>query len=171
PASAVSSAWAVPDRASIEAAGANLTRARKAADEARDELSRGIDPIDARRSEREAQRKAASEAKAQADAAATTLRGYARIYHEKHVEPLRTFKHARQWINRIEQHVPASLLDMSIDRVTAVDLLDELVPILRKVPETGSQRIGASSRELLGQAQLIGWQLRGRGRAGRSWCR
>jgi len=68
----------------------------------------------------------------------------ARAYHEKHVEPPRTFKHARQWINRIEQHVPASLLDMSIDRVTAVDLLDELVPILRKVPETGSQRIGAS---------------------------
>jgi hypothetical protein len=95
----------------------------------------------------------------------------ARAYHEKHVEPPRTFKHAQQWINRIEQHMPAPLLDMSIDRVTAVDLLDELVPILRKVPETGSQRIGACSRELLGQAQLIGWQLRVRDRAVRSWCR
>src|SRR6266404_404991 len=48
----------------------------------------------------------------------------ARAYHEKHVESPRTFKHARQWINRIEQHMPAPLLDMSIDRVTAVDLLD-----------------------------------------------
>ena len=127
------------DRNSIEAAGASLTRARKAADEARDEVSRGADPIDARRSEREAQRKAASQAKAQADAAATTLRGYARIYHEKHVEPLRTVKHAQQWINSIEQHVPAALLDASIDRINAVDLLDQLVPILRKVPETGSR--------------------------------
>jgi len=127
------------DRASIDAAGASLTRARKAADEARDELGRGIDPIDARRSERESQLKAASQAKAEANAAATTLRGYARIYYERHVEPLRTFKHARQWINSIEQHVPAALLDTSIDRVTAVDLLDELVPILRKVPETGSR--------------------------------
>lgn len=127
------------DRASIEEAGASLTRARKAADEARDELSRGIDPIDARRGEREAQRKAENQARAQADAAATTLRGYARIYHEKHVEPLRTVKHARQWINSIEQHVSAALLDTTIDRINAVDLLDELVPILRKVPETGSR--------------------------------
>jgi len=62
----------------------------------------------------------------------------ARLSRE-HVEPPRTFKHARQWINSIEQHVPASLLDMSIDRVTAVNLLDELVPIPRKVPETGSR--------------------------------
>jgi len=127
------------DRASIEAAGASLTRARKAAEEVREELACGIDPIDARRAEHEARREATSQAKAQADAAGTTLRGYARIYHEKHVEPLRTVKHAQQWINSIEQHVPASLLDTSIDRVTAVDLLDELVPILRKVPETGSR--------------------------------
>jgi hypothetical protein len=102
----------------------HVTRARKAADEARDEVSRGIDPIDARRSEREAQRKGASQAKAQADAAETTLRGYARIYHEKHVEPLRTVKHAQQWINSIEQHVSASLLDTTIDRITAGDLLN-----------------------------------------------
>jgi len=45
----------------------------------------------------------------------------------------------QQWINSIEQHVPAALLDTSIDRINAVDLLDELVPILRKVPETGSR--------------------------------
>ena len=62
----------------------------------------------------------------------------ARLSRE-HVEPPRTFKRAQQWINSIEQHVPASLLDMSIDRVTAVNLLDELVPIPRKVPETGSR--------------------------------
>jgi len=72
-------------------------------------------------------------------ASRVTLRRYARAYHEKHVEPLRTVKHARQWINSIEQHVSASLLDTTIDRINAVDLLDELVPILRKVPETGSR--------------------------------
>ncbi len=35
--------------------------------------------------------------------------------------------------------MPAALLDTSIDCINAVDLLDELVPILRKVPETGSR--------------------------------
>jgi hypothetical protein len=37
------------DRGSIEAAGASLTGARELADQARDQLKRGIDPIDARR--------------------------------------------------------------------------------------------------------------------------
>jgi integrase len=41
--------------------------------------------------------------------------------------------------NSIEQHVPAALLDATLDRITALDLLDGLVPILRKVPETGSR--------------------------------
>jgi integrase len=127
------------DRRSMEAAGASLTRARKAADEARAQLDRGIDPIEARRSERDAERMAARAEKIREDAAATTPRGYARAYHEKHVEPLRTVKHAQQWINSIEQHVSASLLDSSIDRISAVELLDELVPILRMVPETGSR--------------------------------
>jgi hypothetical protein len=67
----VSSGLGGADRASIEGAGASLTRARKAADEARDELSHGIDPIDARRGEREVQRKAENQARARADAAAT----------------------------------------------------------------------------------------------------
>jgi len=75
----------------------------------------------------------------QAIAAGTTLRSYAKAYHEKHVEPLRTLKHGQQWINSIEQHVPSALLDATLDRITALDLLDGLVPILRKAPETGSR--------------------------------
>jgi integrase len=82
----------------------------------------------------------------------------ARAYHEKHVEPPRTFKHARQWINSIEQHMPAPLLDMSIDGITAVDLLDELVPILRKVPETGS-RIYQRLATIFNAAMIDGLRL------------
>ena len=127
------------DRSSIEAAGASLTGARELADEARSQLKRGIDPIDARRAERRAEWDAATKERGQAAAAATTLRNYAKAYHEKHVEPLRTFKHGQQWINSIEQHVPAALLDATLDRITAIELLDGLVPVLRKVPETGSR--------------------------------
>ena len=127
------------DRGSIEAAGASLTGARELADQARDQLKRGIDPIDAKRAERKAEWDAATKERTQAAAAATTLRNYAKAYHEKHVEPLRTFKHGQQWINSIEQHVPAALLGATLDRITAPDLLDGLVPILRKVPETGSR--------------------------------
>jgi integrase len=134
------------ERGSIGAAGASLTGARELADEARDQLKRGVDPIDARRAERKAEWEAAVRKRGQAVAAATTLRSYAKAYHERHVEPLRTFKHGQQWINSIEQHVPAALLDATLDRITALDLLDGLVPILRKVPETGAriyQRLAA----------------------------
>jgi hypothetical protein len=72
------------------------------ADEARAKLARGIDSIEARCSERDAERKATRAEKIREDAAATTLRNYAKAYHEKHVEPLRTFKHGQQWIRSIE---------------------------------------------------------------------
>ena len=127
------------DRSSIEAAGANLRRARKRADEAREQLDGGIDPIEARHAKREAERRVAAERRAQAKGAAMTLRRYVRAYHEKHVEPVRTCKHGKQWLSSIEQHVPAALLDSPLERISAVELLDELVPILRKVPETGSR--------------------------------
>jgi hypothetical protein len=87
------------DRSNIEAAGASLTGARGLADEARDRLKRGIDPIDARRAERKAEWDAAMKKRCQAVAAGTTLRSYAKTYHEKHVEPLRTLEHGQQWIN------------------------------------------------------------------------
>ena len=92
-----------------------------------------------RASEREAERRTAIEEKGQAKATATTLRCYARAYHEKHVEPLRTFKHGQQWINSIEQHVPGALLDTTLDLISPLELLDAAVPILRDVPETGSR--------------------------------
>jgi integrase len=125
------------DRASMKAAGESLTGARDAADVARKLLRDGLDPIDAKSARRDAARKAEAVKQAGAKAIATTLRRYARTYHERHIEPVHTGKHGQQWLNSIEQHVPAALLDTSLDRIAAVDLLDELVPILRKVPETG----------------------------------
>jgi integrase len=127
------------DRSNIEVAGASLKLARQRADEARGQVHRGIDPIEVRRGEKEIERRAALEEEGQATAAETTLRRYVKTYHEKHVAPLRTFKHGQQWLNSIEQHVPAELLDAPLGHIAAVDLLDRLVPILRKVPETGSR--------------------------------
>ena len=123
-----------------------MKRARKKADEARDLLDRGTDPIDSKKAQRKAERSKADAAKGAAKAAATTLRRYARAYHEEHVEPVRTDKHGKQWIASIEQHMPEALLDSPIDTIAPLDLLDAMVPVLRKVPETGSriyQRIAA----------------------------
>src|SRR5438132_260915 len=135
------------DRGSQQAAGASLTRARKAADAARDMLAEKPprDPIDVKEQDREKARKDDAAKKATAKSTATTLRRYARAYHAAHIEPIRADRHGREWLGSIERHAPASLLDTPIAAVTAIDLLDALVPVLRKVQDTGwrvYQRLG-----------------------------
>jgi len=129
------------DRGTQEAAGASLKRARRKAEEARAMLEETPprDPIDGKADERKAAREGAAAKNAASRSAATTLRRYARAYHAAHVEPLRADRHGREWLGSIERHVPAALLDRPIAAVTSIDLLDALVPILRKVPETGGR--------------------------------
>jgi len=129
------------DRSTQEAAGATLKRARRKADEARAMLEETPrrDPINVKAVERKATGEAAAAKKAASKSAATTLRRYARAYHAAHVEPLRADRHGREWLGSIERHVPAALLDRPIAAVASIDLLDALVPILRKVPETGAR--------------------------------
>jgi hypothetical protein len=95
--------------------------------------------IDVKADERRTARQAAGARKAAAKSTATTLRRYARAYHAAHVEPLRADRHGREWLGSIERHVPAALLDRPIAAIASIDLLDALVPILRKVPETGAR--------------------------------
>jgi integrase len=134
------------NRSSVTTAGESLTQAREAAQEARKLLRAGLDPVDEGRARRERARAAEAKERSATKATQATLRRCVRAYHEQHVEPIRTTKHGAQWINSIEQHVPPSLLDAPIDSIRATGLLDALVPILRKVPETGSrvyQRLAA----------------------------
>jgi hypothetical protein len=93
-------------------------------------------PRDAKRADARAKEEAAQAA---TKSAATSLRRFARNYHDEHVEPLRSTRHALQWINSIERNVPGKFLDQPIDRITPLELLDTLVPIMRRVPETGSR--------------------------------
>ncbi|HUN92304.1 MAG TPA: Arm DNA-binding domain-containing protein, partial [Burkholderiaceae bacterium] len=127
------------DRSSLEAAGASLKRARASADAARQMLSDGVDPIEAKREEAWAASVRAAEGQELRSGRCDTLRRYARSYHAQHIEPIRNGKHGQQWIRSIEQHVPAAILDEPLDRITPIDLLDFLVPVLRRVPETGSR--------------------------------
>jgi hypothetical protein len=127
------------DRASSEAAGASLKRARKKADEARELLDRKppVDPIDAKAAGRQAARKAEAERKAAAKRERTTLCRVARAYHESTIEPSRTFAHSKEWIASLERHVPKKLWSAPIDEITAPELLAALADVVAKHPETG----------------------------------
>lgn len=136
-------------RDSAAVAGDSIVKARKAATDARDKLDKGIDPIDARESARDAIKRLEVEKKAAKTALQVTLRRAARAYHERVIEPSRTTKHAAQWIASIEgpkddrphpeRAKLMALLDRPISSITGPDLLDALVNLQSALPETGSR--------------------------------
>jgi integrase len=145
----------------MEAAGESLREARDAATKARALIRDGIDPIEHPDARREEAQRAAEAAVAQQKAERMTLRRYCRKYHEEHVEPIRTTKHAAQWIasiegprdeNRPERRLLEVLLDRPIASIEPIELLDALTQLSRAIPETGSrvyQRIAEVYREAI----------------------
>jgi len=126
-------------RDTLAAVGESLNAVRDAAEQARRLIRQQRDHADERDRERDDSCYESEEENTAKPSTRVTLRRYVSAYHGKHVEPVRTPKHAQQWINSIEQHVPEALLNSGIDRISAAELLDALVPILRTVPETGSR--------------------------------
>jgi hypothetical protein len=89
-------------RDSLAAVGEGLATARMLAEDARRLIQQKKDPIEER--EREVREDASVQSgirNAQRVGNRMTLRRYARTYHEKHVEPVRTAKHAQQWLRHL----------------------------------------------------------------------
>jgi len=143
-------------RGSVEAAAESLNKARAAHTLARAQLATGIDPLDEKRkrdAEQNRERNEAKAAKAAKKAAAVTLRRFARDYHAKEVEPVRSTKHGKQWLASIEgpldeKRTPQqrrqrklldALLDRPIDAIEDGELLEALKPLAREIPETCSR--------------------------------
>ena len=101
---------------SAKQAGACLSAARERAQEGRDQLRRGIDPIDARDELRTTARAAQAAAKVATTRESTTLARAARDYHEREVEPVLSPKHGANWIRSLEHHVPAKIWHSPLDR-------------------------------------------------------
>ena len=127
------------DRSSIQATGRSLADVRRRAQEARSLLERGIDPIEERKSQRSAVKRAEAERKAEALREKVTLARVARGYHERVIEPSRTPKHSAQWIASLENNVPERIWQAPIVDVTAPQLLDAIAQVAQRVPETASR--------------------------------
>ena len=119
----------VAPRGSTAQAGATLTAARDMAHKARELLRNGTDPIDAREQAREAARGAQDAKKAEKARERWTLARCARDYHERVIEPTRTTKHAAQYINSLENHVPAALWHAPVADIKAPELLRALLAV------------------------------------------
>lgn len=126
-------------RSNMANAGQSLRLARELAHEARTLLARGIDPIDKRKQVKKDAAAADAATKVEAKAERATLARVARHYHERIIEPSRSRKHAAQWIQTLETHVPATLWHAPIATIEAPAFLDAMLTIITKVPETGSR--------------------------------
>jgi integrase len=117
------------ERGSTEQAGRSLTTARDLAHKAREQLRHGVDPIDARDRQREADKAAEAQRKVTRTRERWTLARAARDYHERVIEPSRTPKHSAQWIASLENHVPRELWHAPVDAVDPPALLAALQAI------------------------------------------
>jgi integrase len=126
-------------QSSAEAAGASLREARDDAARARALLRERIDPIEQSNAERKAAKAEAEAAKRAARAESLTLARVARDYHERVIEPNRTRKHAAQWLQSLETHVPADLWHAPIGTIEPPALLDAVAELQARIPETASR--------------------------------
>jgi integrase len=113
-------------RGSAEQAGDSVKSARRAAQEAREQLDRGIDPLDAREARTDDAKRQEAAKKAEKLRERWTLARAARDYHERVIEPTRSSKHAAQWIASLENHMPPSIWNMPVGDVEPPALLEAL---------------------------------------------
>jgi len=111
----------------------SLASARRKAEEARELLAAGRDPLEAKREQDEAAAAAAEEARARS--AIPTFGEYANAYIDSQRPGWRTVKHHMHWRATIENHA-RNLLDMPVDAITTDDVLAALQPIWLTISPT-----------------------------------
>lgn len=129
------------ERSNAQAAGASIRAAREAAAKARAMLAEvpPRDPIAERERAKQAAREAAARHKAEKHSTQATLAREARSYHEKVIEPTRSRKLARDWINRLETHIPKAIWHKPIAEVTRLELLEFLREHQREFLDTAQR--------------------------------
>jgi integrase len=115
-----------------------LSEAREQARKYRQQLAEGIDPIEARKAQRQANLLATMARK--------TFQECAVDYHELHASSWKNAKHANQWINTLTAYAFPVFGEKDVFEVDKADILKVLEPIWKEKAETASrvkQRIRA----------------------------
>jgi integrase len=140
-------------RHNARAAGESLALARELASKQRALLASDPprDPIDERDKARAAEREAERQRKAGKTQEAATLARVARAYHEKRIEPRMRAKLSADWINSLENHVPAALWDKPIAEIARAELLEFFRDIQERMADT-AQRVRRRLDEVFEEA-------------------
>jgi len=140
-------------RHNARAAGESLAQARNLAARQRALLAADPprDPIDERDRAIAARREAEQRRKAEKKQGQATLARVARSYHEQHIEPQTASKRSADWINSLENHVPATLWHKPIAEITRSELLECLRDMQTRMADT-AQRVRRRLDEVFEEA-------------------
>lgn len=127
----------------------SLAEARRTAAECRRLRQDGIDPIEARRGEREAARLEAAKA--------VTFKSCATSYIAKHKAAWRTDKHATQWGNTLAAYAFPVIGALPVASVDTMHMLKVLEPIWTAKPETAG-RVRGRIEAILDWARVSGFR-------------
>jgi integrase len=129
--------------------GVTLAMAREAAREARQAISGGVDPIEAR--------KAAKREAVEAVASRVTFQWCAEQYLAAHRAGWKNAKHADQWANTLKDYAYPVLGDMLVSDVTREHVVRVLNPIWTTKNETAS-RLRGRVEKVLDWAKVAGYR-------------
>ncbi len=115
----------------------SLRAARELAREAREKIARSVDPIEARRAERDARAEEARKV-----AAIPTFRDAAERYFRVHGDKWRNAKHRAQFLSTLEAYAFPKIGKLRVNEITNNDVLAVVEAIWKKVPETASRLRG-----------------------------
>jgi integrase len=108
-----------------------LAEARKLADEARDKIDKGIDPIDSRRTDR----KTALVKKAQM----VTFKAHAEEFYDTHKSTWKNAKHVAQWRMTLDKYIYPKIGNMPVRDVDVAAVMSVIKPLWRLKTETASR--------------------------------
>jgi integrase len=132
----------------------SLKQARERATAARQLLTDGIDPIDAR----DAGMKAHAE-QARKTAGIPTFKEAAERYFKVHGAKWRNYKHRKQFLSTLEAYAYPKLGKLHVNEITTEDLRLAVEPIWQKIPETASRVRGRIEN-------VLSWAIANRYREG-----
>ena len=111
-----------------------LALARELAAQAREQLARGVDPIDSR--------KAAGLAEQAARARLMTFKQCAEEYHAANLTRWRNAKHAAEWLSTLRRYAFPTIGHLSVDSIDAGLVQRVLAPLVASKPVTASRLRG-----------------------------
>src|SRR5262245_44134945 len=126
----------------------SLSKARAQAGRCRDLVAAGVDPIEARKKEREA---------AVAENRIMTFRDCAAAVIASQEAGWRNAKHRQQWVNTLKTYVYPHIGDLSVAAIDTALVLKVLEPLCQTKPETAS-RVRGRIETILDWARVRGYR-------------